>query len=228
VSFTVLSAAVLVVLGLLLFAGVQLTFVTGSADGQSLVTVDGRPERRERLFGHSLYWTALVAGLWAGVDGVVPPSVPILVSGFLMGITLVRQVAPGSAAIVARYGVWVVLVSLVGAVAFTPLSTIPIPDITVFGRYTYLVTEIVFGALAFILLLRAGGDALRSAWLTIAVVYPIAYVWDWYTLTVGVFSIPLRTGYVFVGIPIEEHLFMIVVPGLVLAVHETRRSVRTE
>jgi lycopene cyclase domain-containing protein len=145
-----------------------------------------------------------------------------------MGITLVRQVAPGSAAIVARYGVWVVLVSLVGAVAFTPLSTIPIPDITVFGRYTYLVTEIVFGALAFILLLRAGRDALRSAWLTIAVVYPIAYVWDWYTLTVRVFSIPLRTGYVFVGIPIEEHLFMVVVPGLVLAVHETRRSVRTE
>ncbi|MEF8852448.1 MAG: lycopene cyclase domain-containing protein [Haloarculaceae archaeon] len=104
----------------------------------------------------------------------------------------------------------------------------PLPDIGVLGRYTYLATEVAFGAAALGLLLRAGRDASRSAALTIAVVYPTAYVWDWYTLTIGVFSIPLRTGYDFVGIPVEEHLFMIVVPAFVLAVHETIRSARVE
>lgn len=93
------------------------------------------------------------------------------------------------------------------------------PDIGVLGRYTYLATEVFWGAIAFALLWRAG--ALRKAAVTILALYPIAYVWDRYTLEVGVFSIDLRTGVEVAGIPIEEHLFMAVVPGLVIGVHET-------
>jgi len=97
-----------------------------------------------------------------------------------------------------------------------------LPDIGVFGPYTYLVTEVVWGSIAVALLWRA--DAVRSAARTIAVLYPIAYVWDWYTLTVGVFEIPLRTGVDLLGIPIEEHIFIVVVPALVLGIHENLRT----
>ncbi len=94
-----------------------------------------------------------------------------------------------------------------------------VPDISIFGRYTYLLTEIVWGAVAFVLLRRAG--ALKKAAVTILALYPIAYLWDRYTLAVGVFDIKLRTGIDIAGIPLEEHLFMAVVPGLVIAFHET-------
>jgi len=94
-----------------------------------------------------------------------------------------------------------------------------LPDIGVFGPYTYLVTEVVFGAVALALLWRA--EALRRAGKTILVLYPVAYVWDWYTLEVGVFAIELRTGVDLLGIPIEEHIFMFVVPALVIGLHET-------
>ncbi|MHC3437071.1 lycopene cyclase domain-containing protein [Natrialbaceae archaeon A-gly3] len=92
-------------------------------------------------------------------------------------------------------------------------------DISVFGRYTYLVTELFWGAIAVFLLRRAG--ALRRAAVTILALYPIAYLWDRYTLEVGVFDIKLRTGIDLAGIPLEEHLFMAVVPGLVVGFHET-------
>jgi len=39
--------------------------------------------------------------------------------------------------------------------------------------------------------------------------------------TVGVFDIKLRTGVDIAGIPLEEHLFMAVVPGLVIGIHES-------
>ena len=98
-----------------------------------------------------------------------------------------------------------------------------IPDIgAAFGPYTYLVTEVVWGTVAVALLYRAA--AFRQALRTILVLYPIAYVWDWYTLHVGVFAIPLRTGIDFLGIPIEEHIFMFVVPALVLGLHENLRQ----
>jgi lycopene cyclase domain-containing protein len=96
-----------------------------------------------------------------------------------------------------------------------------LPDIGVFGPYTYLVTEVLWGTVAFVLLYRAG--ALRVAARTIVVLYPVAYIWDWYTLTVGVFEIRLRTGVDLLGIPIEEHIFMVVVPALVIGLHETLR-----
>ncbi|MGQ3410681.1 lycopene cyclase domain-containing protein [Natrinema sp. LN54] len=92
-------------------------------------------------------------------------------------------------------------------------------DISVFGRYTYLVTEVVWGTVAALLLSRA--NALRKAAVTILALYPVAYVWDRYTLAVGVFDIKLRTGVEVAGIPLEEHLFMAVVPGLVIGFHET-------
>ena len=94
-----------------------------------------------------------------------------------------------------------------------------VPDIGIFGRYTYLATELFWGAVAFVLLQRAG--ALRRAAVTILALYPLAYLWDRYTLEVGVFRIELRTGIDVAGIPLEEHLFMAVVPGMVLGVHET-------
>ncbi|WP_226023277.1 lycopene cyclase domain-containing protein [Halomicrobium salinisoli] len=96
-----------------------------------------------------------------------------------------------------------------------------VPDITALGPYTYLATEVVWGAIALALLVRA--DALRSAARTVVALYPVAYVWDWYTLEVGVFAIPMRTGIEFLGIPIEEHIFMVVVPALVIGFHETLR-----
>ncbi|RQG93895.1 lycopene cyclase domain-containing protein [Natrarchaeobius chitinivorans] len=99
-------------------------------------------------------------------------------------------------------------------------------DISVLGRYTYLATELFWGTVALLLLKRAG--ALRKAAVTIVVLYPIAYVWDRYTLAVGVFDIPLRTGIDVAGIPLEEHLFMAVVPGLVIGVHETIFGGETE
>ena len=94
----------------------------------------------------------------------------------------------------------------------------PLPDITVLGEFTYLATEVVFGAAAIALLYRA--DAFRRAGLTILALYPLAYLWDWYTLHVGVFAIEERTGLDLLGIPIEEHIFMLVVPALVVGVHE--------
>ncbi|NEU55974.1 lycopene cyclase domain-containing protein [Halorussus sp. MSC15.2] len=110
--------------------------------------------------------------------------------------------------------------------SFLPTPTVlgrVIPDIgAAFGQYTYLLTEVVWGTVAVGLLYRAG--ALVQAARTIGALYPIAYVWDWYTLRIGVFEIPLRTGVELLGIPIEEHLFMVVVPALVLGIHETLRK----
>lgn len=97
-----------------------------------------------------------------------------------------------------------------------------IPDISVLGPYTYLATEVAWGAIALVLLWYA--DAMRAAARTIAVLYPFAFVWDWYTLEVGVFAIPMRTGVELLGIPIEEHVFMIIVPAVVVGAHETIQS----
>lgn len=92
-------------------------------------------------------------------------------------------------------------------------------DITVLGRYTYLATIVFWGSIAGTLLYRAG--ALKRAAKTVVVLYPIGYFWDWYTLEVGVFDIIERTGVEVAGIPVEEHCFLVVVPSLVLGIHET-------
>jgi len=110
---------------------------------------------------------------------------------------------------------------LLGASALTrrPARSTVLPDIGVFGPYTYLVTELAFGVIALVLLAHSG--AWRRAAKTVAVLYPVAYVWDWYTLEVGVFAIELRTGVELAGIPIEEHVFILLIPTFVVAVHET-------
>jgi lycopene cyclase domain-containing protein len=92
------------------------------------------------------------------------------------------------------------------------------PDITVFGRFTYLITEVVWGAIAFGLLRRT--NSTRKALRVCLLLYPFAYAWDRYTLEVGVFDIPLRTGIEIAGIPLEEHLFMFVVPSMVVGTSE--------
>jgi lycopene cyclase domain-containing protein len=97
-----------------------------------------------------------------------------------------------------------------------------LPDITLFGRFTYLVTELFWGTIALALLWYSG--SWRAAARTTAVLYPFALAWDWYTLEVGVFEIPLRTGVELIGVPIEEHIFMILVPSMVVATHETLRK----
>jgi lycopene cyclase domain-containing protein len=102
-----------------------------------------------------------------------------------------------------------------------PVPVVALPDIGVFGPYTYLVTELAWGTVALALLWYA--DAFRAAARTVAVLYPPAYLWDWYTLEVGVFAIPLRTGVELLGIPVEEHLFMLVVPAMVVGTHESLR-----
>lgn len=99
-----------------------------------------------------------------------------------------------------------------------------LPDITGLGQYTYLATEGAWGVVAVALLWYA--DAFRAAARTILVLYPPAYLWDWYTLSVGVFDIPLRTGVDLLGIPIEEHIFILVVPAMVVGTHETLRRLR--
>jgi len=101
-----------------------------------------------------------------------------------------------------------------------------LPDITVLGGYTYLVTELLWGSVAVALLAYAG--AFRAAARTVLVLYPFAFVWDWYTLEVGVFAIPMRTGVELLGIPIEEHVFMLVVPAMVVGAHETLRKLDAE
>jgi lycopene cyclase domain-containing protein len=101
-----------------------------------------------------------------------------------------------------------------------------LPDVTVFGPYTYLVTELLWGTVALALLAYSG--AWRSAARTVAVLYPFAFLWDWYTLTVGVFSIPMRTGIDLLGIPVEEHVFIVLVPAMVVATHESLRKLRGE
>ena len=102
------------------------------------------------------------------------------------------------------------------------LLSLALSDIGVFGPYTYLVTEVVWGTVAVALLWYA--DAFRTAARTTLVLYPAAYLWDWYTLEVGVFAIPLRTGIELLGIPLEEHIFMLVVPAMVVGTHESLRK----
>ncbi|MDS0295424.1 lycopene cyclase domain-containing protein [Halogeometricum luteum] len=183
--------------------------------------------RRARRFAHALVGVALVATLWFAVDGLFPPSAVVAAALFGVVAAVSLDADPGLATMLLVRGAYVFLAVLVVGVWFAPLTNAPLPDIGALGPYTYLATELVFGTVAFALLARAGRGALWSAVRTIAVLYPVAYLWDWYTLEVGVFEIVLRTGVDLFGIPLEEHLFMVVVPAFVLGLHETlRRSDR--
>ncbi len=179
-----------------------------------------------RRVAAALMFLGLLGVLWGTIGGTFPPSSPLGALAFATIVLIAIRAEPTIATMLLVRGAYVFLALLFVAVWFRPLSGTALPDITVLGPYTYLTTEIFFGAIALGLLYYA--DAIRSAAYTIAVLYPIAYVWDWYTLEVGVFEITTRTGYDLFGIPIEEHLFMIVVPALVLGIHETIRTLSTD
>ncbi|MGM0716234.1 MAG: lycopene cyclase [Halobacteriota archaeon] len=174
---------------------------------------------RARRLATYLLFAGIVGVLWGTVSGLFPPFSPVGALAFGSIVLVARRSDPTLATMLLIRGAYVFLALLLAAVWFRPLSGVALVDITVLGPYTYLATEIVFGAVAFGLLVYA--NALRSAVRTIVVLYPIAYLWDWYTLEVGVFEIVMRTGYELFGIPVEEHLFMIVVPALVVGIHET-------
>jgi lycopene cyclase domain-containing protein len=152
------------------------------------------------------------------LDGLFPPGAPLAVPAFVAVALVARRADPGVATMLLVRGAYLLLAGLVVVVWYRPLAGVPLPDVTVLGPYTYLATELAFGAVA-LAVIAYTGSARRVA-RTVAVLYPIAYVWDWYTLEVGVFAIPLRTGVDLLGIPIEEHLFMLVVPAFALGVHE--------
>ncbi len=179
-------------------------------------------EGRARAVANLLLGAALVLVLMLSVTGVFPPSAPVAALAFGVVALVAARAPPALATQLLVRGAYLFLALLVAAVWFRPLAGVPLPDIGVLGPYTYLATEIGFGAVAAALLHRAG--AWRAAARTIAVLYPVAYLWDWYTLEVGVFAIPLRTGYELAGIPLEEHLFMLVVPALVIGIHENLRA----
>jgi lycopene cyclase domain-containing protein len=215
----------------LLLAGVLVVVLTGvkivddatdyeydrGIDKRTVAVVLGTARARrlaEWLMGVGCF--VLVVG---AVVGRLPAATALAPVPFGVVALWSRGASPRVATMLLVRGAYLLFAVLVVAVAFRPLSSVPLPDVGVLGPYTYLATEVAFGSLALVLLVRA--DALGRALRTTAVLYPLAYVWDWYTLEVGVFSIPLRTGVELLGIPLEEHLFMLVVPCLVVGIHET-------
>ncbi|MFB6108638.1 MAG: UbiA family prenyltransferase [Haloplanus sp.] len=175
--------------------------------------------RRARRVAEMLMTAGMAAVLALALTGVVPRGSALAVVPFVAVAAVARGRDPELATKLLVRGSYLFFAVLVAAAWYRPFAGLSLPDVTVFGPYTYLVTELLWGSVAVALLARAG--ALRTAARTILVLYPFAYVWDWYTLTAGVFAIPLRTGVSLLGIPLEEHLFAVVVPAVVVAVHET-------
>lgn len=188
---------------------------------QTMSVVLGKEAGRQAAAGLFLISGILV--LWGTISGVFPRGTPIAIGlfGVLAGIAL-RKPAPVATMLLIR-SVYVFFAVLLGVLWFEPFAGVTLPNIGVLGRFTYLATEVWFGIIAVLLVYYA--NAVRETVKTIVVVYPVAYVWDWYTLSVGVFSVSLRTGYSVFGIPVEEHVFMLVVPALVIGIHETLRSI---
>jgi lycopene cyclase domain-containing protein len=188
--------------------------------GKRTVAVVLGPRRgREVAFGLMGFGMFLVVAF--AIDGLFPTGSVLATVPFVVVAALATRAAPELATMLLIRGAYLLLAVLVAAVWFRPLAGVPLPDIGVLGPYTYLATEAMFGGGALVLLWRTG--AWWVATRTVAVLYPLAYVWDWYTLEVGVFAIPLRTGIELLGIPLEEHLFMLVVPAFVVGVHESLR-----
>lgn len=224
VSFAILGYAgifLIILIGVKIIDDEQDYRFDRSFGKNTVAVVIGRERARELTVG--LFISSLVIVLWGTVTGVFPSGTPLAIGVFcvLAGIAI-RKPAPIATMLLIR-SVYVFFAVLLGILWFQPDVAVVLPDISVFGRFTYLVSELGFGVLAFVLVYYA--NAIRTTLRTIIVLYPLAFIWDWYTLRVGVFEIPLRTGYDFVGIPLEEHLFMVVVPALVIGVHETLRSI---
>jgi len=191
-----------------------------SIDKHTVAVVLGR--RDAVTLAYYTIFLGLLSSLWLTVDGTFPPFAFLATVAFGAVALSARGSGPRIATMLLIRGSYVFLAALIVAVAFEPIAGVPLPDVGVFGAYTYLLTELAFGTIAFALLYRA--DALAAYVRSMVVIYPIAYVWDWYTLEVGVFEIPLRTGWVLFDIPVEEHLFILVVPALVIGLYESVRD----
>jgi lycopene cyclase domain-containing protein len=191
-----------------------------SVDKRTVAVVLGPPAAR-RLAG-GLMGAGMVAVVALSVTGVVPRGSALAVLPFLAVAVVARRADAELATKLLVRASYLFFALLAVAVWLRPLAGLALPDITVLGPYTYLATEVLWGSAAVALVVRAG--AVRAAARTVAVLYPFAYVWDWYTLEVGVFAIPMRTGIELLGIPLEEHIFMLVVPAMVVGVHETLRD----
>jgi len=189
--------------------------------GKRTVAVALGPPAARRLAA-GLMAAGMVAVVALSITAVVPRGSALAVVPFVAVALLARRADPDLATKLLVRASYLFFALLVVAAWLRPLAGLALPDVTALGPYTYLATEVVWGAVAVALVIRA--DAVRAAGRTVLVCYPFAYVWDWYTLTVGVFAIPLRTGVSLLGIPIEEHLFMLVVPTVVVGVHETLRG----
>ncbi|MFB6252522.1 MAG: lycopene cyclase domain-containing protein [Halobellus sp.] len=176
-------------------------------------------QTRARRLAYALFYAGGTLVVIFSVSSIFPAAASLAVVAFAAVVLFADRAGATVATMLLVRGTYVFLAFLVAAVWYRPLVGVPLPDIGVLGPFTYLATEFVFGLFALALLLRA--KALVRAGVTVLALYPLAYVWDWYTLTVGVFAIRLRTGVDLFGIPIEEHLFMIVVPALVIGLHET-------
>jgi lycopene cyclase domain-containing protein len=172
-----------------------------------------------RTVAGTLMGAGMVAVLALSATGVVPRGSAFAVVPFVAVALFARRADPETATMLLVRASYLFFALLVVAVWLRPLAGLAGPDVTALGPYTYLATEVLWGVVAVALVVRA--DAVRAAARTVAVLYPFAYVWDWYTLTVGVFAIPMRTGIDLLGIPLEEHLFMLIVPTMVVGVHET-------
>jgi lycopene cyclase domain-containing protein len=188
-----------------------------SVDKRTVAVVVG-PDRARRV-ATALMTAGMVAVVALSVTGVIPRGSALAVVPFVAVATVARRADDELATMLLVRGSYLFFACLVLAVWLRPLAGLRLPDVTGFGPYTYLATELLWGSVAVALVVRAG--AVRTAARTVVVLYPFAYVWDWYTLTVGVFAIPMRTGIDLLGIPIEEHLFMLIVPTMVVGVHET-------
>jgi lycopene cyclase domain-containing protein len=187
-----------------------------SIEKRTVAVVLGPRRAREVAFGLLGLGMFLVVAF--AVDGLFPASAVLAVVPFVAVAAFAARADPELATKLLIRGAYLFLAVLVAAIWFRPLAGVPLPDIGVLGGYAYLATEVAFGAGALVLLWRA--DAWWRVARTVAVLYPLAYLWDWYTLEVGVFAIPLRTGVELLGIPLEEHLFMLVVPAFAIGVHE--------
>jgi len=176
---------------------------------------------RARRIANALFLADGVLVLWLTIGGPLPAAAPAAPLVFGIVAWRARRHDPKRATELLVRGSYLLLALILGAIWFQPLADAILPDMGVLGPFTYLATEFAFGSIALALLARAGRDALWRAGRSIALLYPVAYVWDWYSLEVGIFTIQLRTGVAFAGIPLEEHLFAIIVPALVLGLHET-------
>lgn len=188
-----------------------------SIDKRTAVVVLG--PRRAVEAAYLCIVVGLVSVLWFTVAGLYPPSAALAAVVLASVVALTVYADATLSTMVLVRGTYLFFAVLVAGVWYAPLADTPLPDIGVLGPYTYLATEAAFGVLALALLRRTSsvGKAAR----TVVALYPLAYVWDWYTLEVGVFAVRLRTGVDLFGIPLEEHLFMVVVPALVVAFAET-------